>query len=143
MTRKSALSAVMDQSASLRKTLGMADRAKLDEYFTSLRSLENRLAIQLEKPAPAQACKPAGDAPKDPPTGLDSVVLGKRHDLMVDLGVMALACNQTRVMNWLYAFTQMPRQGRRVMVNRVRIMRRRTKSQSIRRRAINPLRHGS
>jgi len=103
LARKSALSAVTEQSASLRKTLGRSDQAKLDEYFTSIRSLEKRLAIQLEKPAPAIACKQPAAGPKDPPVGVDSVILGQRHNLMVDLAVMALACNQTRVVNWLYA----------------------------------------
>jgi len=106
MARKSALSAVMEQSASLRKTLGASDQAKLDEYFTSTRSLENRLAIQLEKPAPAEACKVPDGAPKESQVSVDSVELGKRHNLMVDLAVRALACNQTRVINIVYAEAQ-------------------------------------
>ena len=105
MARKSALSAVTEQSAALRKTLGAADQARLDAYFTSLRTLENRMAIQLEKPAPAEACKLPG-APKEVPVGVDVEVLGQRHSLMVDLAVMALACNQTHVVNLLYSDPQ-------------------------------------
>ena len=106
MARKSTLSAVSEQTASLRKTLGAADQAKLDEYFTSIRSLESRLAIQLQKPAPAAACKQPGNAPKEPPAGYDSVAVGKRHNLMIDLAVMALACNQSRVVNMVYSDPQ-------------------------------------
>ncbi len=106
MARKSTLSVVKEQSDSLRKTLGAADLAKLDEYFTAVRGLENRLQIQLEKPAPALACKVPTGAPKEPPAGIDSVDLGKRHNLMVDIAVMALACNQTRVFNMVYSEPQ-------------------------------------
>ena len=106
MARKSTLSVIKDQSEGLKKALGAADLAKLDEYFTSLRSLENRLAIQLEKPAPAPACKLPAGAPRETFPGVDSVDLGKRHNLMVDLAVMALACNQTRVLNIAYSEAQ-------------------------------------
>lgn len=106
MARKSALSAVVEQSAGLRKTLGAADKAKLEGYFESIRSLENRLAIQLEKPAPAVGCKIPDGAPKESMASVDSVDLAKRHNLMVDLAVKALACNQTRVINIVYAEAQ-------------------------------------
>jgi len=106
MARKSALSAVMEQSADLRKTLGAADQAKLEEYFTSVRGLENRLAIQLEKPAPAEACKIPSGSPKEQAVSYDSVEVGKRHNMMVDLAVLAMACNQTRVINIVYADAQ-------------------------------------
>lgn len=103
MARKSALSAVMEQSASRRKTLGAADQAKLEEYFTAVRTLESRLALQLEKPAPAPACKmPAADDRELPP-GVETELLARRHNLMVDLLVMALACNQTKVFNVTYS----------------------------------------
>ena len=43
--------------AKLEATLGAADRARLDEYFTAVRQVEQRLALQLEKPPPAAACR--------------------------------------------------------------------------------------
>ena len=36
--------------------LGAADRAHLDQYFTSLRELEQQLDLQLQRPAPLAAC---------------------------------------------------------------------------------------
>ena len=71
MVRKSVLSSITEQSKALEQTLGAADRARLDQYYTSVRELENRLALQLEKPPPAPNCKIPGKAPSDLPVGLD------------------------------------------------------------------------
>jgi hypothetical protein len=96
MLRTSVLSSIKDDRDALLKAVGAADRARVDEYFTSLRQTEQQLAQMLEKPAPAEACV----VPKEP----GKVELGptwemavKTHDLLTDLLVMALACNQTRV----------------------------------------------
>ncbi len=102
-TRKSVLSGVMEQSADFRRTLGKADQARLDEYFTATRELESRLALQLEKPDPAPACKVPAAANKELPVGIESELLITRHNLMTDFLVMALACNQTRVFNMMYS----------------------------------------
>ena len=104
MMRKSVLSAVQEDSARLTKTLGSADRTRLDQYFTSLRSLEQRLALQLEKPPPALACRIPSAPPKDiPTTGTDADLVLTRHNLMTDILVAALACNQARVFNMGYS----------------------------------------
>jgi len=50
MVRKSVLSAVSDQRQDFEKGLGAADKARLEQYYTSIREIENRLAIQLQKP---------------------------------------------------------------------------------------------
>ena len=66
MARKSALSIVKDQRLALEKQLGAADRARVDQYFTSLRQVESQLALQLQKPEPLVACQvPAGPEDKD------------------------------------------------------------------------------
>jgi len=104
MVRKSVLSAVRDDSASLEKKLGSADRARLDEYFTSLRSMEQRLELQLQKPPPAAACY-VTHAPAEVPQGMDWELVGQRHNLMTDILVAALACNQTRVFNMVYSWS--------------------------------------
>jgi hypothetical protein len=58
---KSTLDAVRDQARKLEQLLGTDDRAKLDEYFTSVRELEQRL-VQAElwskKPKPKVDAKP-------------------------------------------------------------------------------------
>jgi hypothetical protein len=98
MLRQSVLSSVKDDRDDLIRGLGAADRQRVDQYFTSLRQVEQQLAMMLEKPAPAEACV----LPKEP----GKVELGptwemamRSHDLLGQLVVMALACNQTRVFN--------------------------------------------
>jgi hypothetical protein len=98
MLRQSVLASVKDDRDALLKTVGAADRARVDQYFTSLRQIEQQLGMMLEKPAPAEACV----IPKDPgkaELGPTWEVAVKSHELLGQLVVMALACNQTRVFN--------------------------------------------
>jgi len=108
MVRHSVLSAFMEQSKSYMKTIGTADRARLDEYFTSIRQVENQLALQLKEPPPNMACS----VPPAPPTEvkdqdrvasareMDTVI--QTHKIMAQLLAMAAACNQTRVLNMVF-----------------------------------------
>ena len=102
-TRKSVLSAVMEQSSDFRRSIGAADKQRLEEYFTAVREMEGRLALQLEKPAPAPACKIPAAVDKELPVGIDSELVATRHNLMTDMMVMAVACDQTRVFNMMYS----------------------------------------
>jgi hypothetical protein len=102
MVRKSALSVVRDEARKLEKSVGAADRERLDQYFTGLRDLERRLDLQLTKPDPREACI-VPDAPEDLPVGLDADLVAMRHRMMTDLMLMAVACDQTRVFNMFYA----------------------------------------
>src|SRR5262245_46464570 len=45
MLRQSALSAVKDERDALLRTVGAADRARVDQYFTSVRELEQQLGL--------------------------------------------------------------------------------------------------
>jgi hypothetical protein len=106
MVRKSVLSAVLEDREGLAKSLGTEDRQRLDQYFTSVREMEKRLALQLEKPAPALACrKPKGQPPMIVP-GMDTDLVEERHNLMTDILVSALACNQTNVFNVMFSESQ-------------------------------------
>ncbi len=98
MARQSVLSAVKDQREDLAKTLGAADKVRLDEYFSSLRQIEQQLDLELQKPAPLAACSTPAKA-DDMPLGteIDSVV--GNHKLFANLLAHALACGQTRVIN--------------------------------------------
>jgi len=99
MVRRSALSAVSEERASLMNKLGATDKAKLDAYFTSLRALEQKLEIQLQKPEPLEACtKPTRPEDKEQLSTLATVAMA-RHDVFADLIVHALACGQTRLFN--------------------------------------------
>ena len=56
MLKKSVLSAFTEESKDFVKTLGASDKARLDEYFTAIRGIENQLALSLQKPPPNEAC---------------------------------------------------------------------------------------
>ncbi len=98
MARKSVLSAITDQRKDLEKQLGTGDRARLDQYFTSLRQLESQFAMQLQKPEPLLACKPVG-APGELEVGHEVEKVAQNHEMMARILAMAMACNQTRVFN--------------------------------------------
>jgi hypothetical protein len=98
MLRQSVLSSIKDERDKLLRTVDAADRARVDQYFTSLRDIESQLALMLEKPAPAEACI----LPKEPmksALGPTWEMAANSHAVLGQLMVMALACNQTRVFN--------------------------------------------
>jgi hypothetical protein len=102
MARQSVLSVVKVQRQDLVKVLGSSDRARLDEYFTSLRQLELQLAMQLEKPAPLEACmipKPPADAP----VGTEIDIVTANHKILAQLAAHAFACDQTHVINLTFS----------------------------------------
>jgi hypothetical protein len=107
MVRQSVLSAVAEQSKSFANTLGASDRARLDEYFTSIRQLENQISLQLQAPPPNEACVIPHMAVVDgvAPTsgGLDAETVTANHDIMAKIIAMAAACNQTKVFNMAYS----------------------------------------
>jgi hypothetical protein len=108
MLRKSVLSLVDEQSKKFISTLGASDMARLDEYFTSIRKLENQLALQLEKPPRNEACsiprRPADDNVGG--EGLEVDTVHATHKVMAQLVAMAVACNQTKVFNMTYSDNQ-------------------------------------
>jgi hypothetical protein len=102
MVRRSALSAIKDQRDALLAEVGAADRVRLDQYFTSIRQLEQQLDIQLQKPAPLEACKvPSAPAVTKTGTQIDDAIAN--HKLLAQLLAQALACNQTKVFNMVFA----------------------------------------
>ena len=112
MVRQSVLSAVTEQSKDFAKGLGAADKARMDEYFTSIREMETQLATQLEKPAALEAChRPS--VPSENVIGTELETVLGNHKLMSQMLAMAVACNQTRVFNMLYsqALSQLHRKG--------------------------------
>lgn len=98
MARQSVLSAVREQRADVQKYLGAADKARLDEYFTSLRQIEQQLEIELQKPAPLEACSTPAK-PDDVPPGTEIETVVANHKLFATILAHALACNQTRIIN--------------------------------------------
>ncbi len=99
--RKSALSAVTEQRQALMKEVGANDRQRLDQYFTSVRETEQQLSVLLEKPAPAEACVVPQAFPETTIAKKSTTIL-ENNKLMSKLVAMALACNQTRVVNGVF-----------------------------------------
>lgn len=103
IARRSVLSGVMEQSQAMMKTLGAADRQRLDQYFTGLRQLETQFEHRLTKPEPIASCAPPGAAPADPLMDKSAESVRLRHRMMTQLMAMAVACDQTRVFNMTYS----------------------------------------
>ncbi|WP_449469037.1 DUF1552 domain-containing protein [Sphingobium chungangianum] len=99
MVRRSVLSGVTEQRRALEANLGATDKARLDQYFTSVREMEGKLALQLQKPPPAEACVVPAEAPAMSGDITDVQQRKINHKLMAQMLAMALACNQTRVFN--------------------------------------------
>ncbi|MFA7388298.1 MAG: DUF1552 domain-containing protein [Thiohalobacteraceae bacterium] len=104
MARQSVLSAVTEDRQRVMKSLGAADRQRMDEYFTGVRQLEQQLALQLEPPAKVENFV-MPTAPQKTVVDADIENVMVNHKLMAGLLAQALACNQTRVFNMLFSDT--------------------------------------
>ncbi|HND52339.1 MAG TPA: DUF1552 domain-containing protein [Pirellulaceae bacterium] len=96
---RSILDDVRDQAAQLAGELGADDREKLDEYLTSVRELERRMArdeVWVRTPKPKVTVEP----PKDISNAAD--LLGRAR-LMFDLTHLALQTDSTRLITIMLA----------------------------------------
>ena len=93
-TGRSILDAVADRTAALQKQLGGDDRARLDQYFTSVREVERRLLIAEEW---EQKPKPKVDVPEPK----DGEYLLEKLGAMFDLAQLAFATDSTRLITLL------------------------------------------
>jgi hypothetical protein len=101
--RKSVLSALMEDATRLDASLGSHDRQRMDQYFTSVREMEKRLDFMLSGPPDLAACsKPDEVTEEELGVTLDRVV--GTHAVMADLLALALACDQTRVVNVVFSW---------------------------------------
>ena len=89
---KSILDYVLAQTQALNSKLGYTDRAKLDEYLTGIRELEQRIA----RNQPLTGCNfiPEPDA---------NLNLQEQIDVMTDLMVLAMQCEQSNVISFMLA----------------------------------------
>jgi hypothetical protein len=105
----SMLDLVLQGAKSLRGKLGQSDRAKLDEYLDSVRSLERRItAIELRQ---AEAAKASAGVTSTKRSGSDSVPIpivipeGDRRseymDVMCDLMALAFQSDTTRISTYI------------------------------------------
>jgi hypothetical protein len=103
LLRKSALDYVLDDAATLQTRLSTSDKSRLDKFLTSVHTLEARVA----DPAMAIGNGGACNGTKRPsliaavgnvPTGYSR---GDHATLMIDLTVMAIQCDITRVVSFM------------------------------------------
>jgi hypothetical protein len=100
---RSILDAVRDQAKEMQPKLGANDRERLDEYFTSVRDLEKRLARSEEwskKPKPKVDAKP-------PQNVLSPADLVAKTRVLFDLIHLALQTDSTRLVTVLLLGTSL------------------------------------
>lgn len=88
--RQSVLDLVRERTASLQRQLGPTDRAKLDEYLTGVRELEQRVMMA----SSGSAC--GGSMPPGAP-----IDFRDRTRMMLDIMLMAMQCDATRVLSFM------------------------------------------
>ena len=90
--RKSVLDHSLEEASALHARLGRSDQAKLDEYLTSVRELETRVA------GPTNVCRPG----ERPGTGFNpNTDFAAVSRAIIDLMAVAVACDQTRVITFM------------------------------------------
>ncbi|MBI2478583.1 MAG: DUF1552 domain-containing protein [Planctomycetia bacterium] len=94
---QSILDTVRQQASQMQPALGKRDREKIDEYFTSVRELEQRLVIAEQW---SKRPKPRVDA-KQPQNNMNSADLIGKTRLMFDLIHLALQTDSTRLITML------------------------------------------
>jgi hypothetical protein len=92
--RRSILDYVRADSASLQSRLGASDRRKLEEYFTAIRDVEQRIERAARLPQPPM---PNLQVPADPPAYHEQI------RLLCDLLVLAFQTDSTRVATFVFA----------------------------------------
>jgi hypothetical protein len=102
MLQRSVLSVVADDRKLLSRNVGAADRARLDQYFTSVRELEQTLDVELRKPEIA-AKVGIPDAPAEMPMNKSVPNLRTVTPLLSKLVAIGLATDQTRVFNMAFS----------------------------------------
>ena len=87
--RTSVLDGVVGEASTLRGKLGRSDQAKLDQYLTGVRELEERIT------GPANVCRPS-DRPES-----SGLTFPQRSRAMADLIAIAFECDLTRVVTFM------------------------------------------
>ena len=98
MLQQSVLSAVTDERKDFMKELGAGDRARMEQYFTSVRDAELQMAAELKRPdVIAKVAIPGNPGEMAVNYALPNV--RSVTPLMAKLGALAMATDQTRVFN--------------------------------------------
>ena len=91
--RGSILDTLLDDTNQFRRTLGRDDKARLDQYLTSVREVEERLHAARE-----WELRPKPSAPQPPPVDIhDKKLFIEKFDLMLAMAQLALESRSTRI----------------------------------------------
>jgi hypothetical protein len=92
-SRGSILDALLDETRRFSRELGTDDKARLDQYVTSVREVEERLQT-----ARAWEMKPKPAALQPPPSDIqDKKLFFEKFDLMLSMAQLALQSDSTRI----------------------------------------------
>jgi hypothetical protein len=98
MLQQSVLSAVSEERQDFMKNLGASDKARMEQYFTSVREAEAQMAAELKRPdVIAKVSIPTN--PGEMPVNYALPNVRTVTPLMARLGALAMATDQTRVFN--------------------------------------------
>jgi hypothetical protein len=97
---RSILDRVAAEAKRLQRDVGAGDRDKLDQYFTSVRELEQRM-VRSEDFAKRPKPKPGVPAIRDPGPGEDT----RRFGLMLEVARLAVQTDLTRIVTLYYVGT--------------------------------------
>jgi len=100
--RASVLDAVAANLTEVSGRLGPAERAKLDQHLTSIRSVEQRLTARPRCQAPA---RPTDYLALDPQSEIsEDTYIPQMIDDLIDLAVLALTCGLTRIASMQFGY---------------------------------------
>jgi hypothetical protein len=99
--RKSVLDAVLVDGANLQQRLGTTDRQRVEAHLESIRAIERRLVTTTPDTPPPAACStvPAPTVGKDANSEAPPAV----NTAMVALSALALSCEKTRVLSFMFS----------------------------------------
>ena len=102
MLRQSVLSLVKEDRDRLVQRVGAHDKQRLDQYFTSVRQLEQQIDVLLAGPPDLESCQKA-PAPGADELGSEVSQSMATNRVMAELLSFALACDQTRVFSMMFS----------------------------------------
>lgn len=93
---------VLEDARRVRGRLGRDDQFKMDEYLESVRAVEKRIAFSTKHPSRHHPPSMEGTEVSEPPPGIPEDF--REHiDVMLDLIVLALQTDSTRVCSFMFA----------------------------------------
>jgi len=99
---RSVLDAVLDLSKDVNRKLNAFDRAKLDQYMTSIRELEGRIDRSLEAKRDGGWIPTLLEPDMPAPSRGAAMTLKEQMRLMLDINLLAFRMDKTRVSSFLF-----------------------------------------